>query len=63
MNDSCTPWGTNLVEERVEKEIQKGFDSPVKGWSMLEVLDNFEGNDRDYAREYLLKRSNIKETS
>jgi|TARA_R110000744_G_scaffold56435_1_gene119056 hypothetical protein len=59
MNDSCTPWGTNLVEERVEKEIQKGFDSPVKGWSMLEVLDNFEGNDRDYARQYLLNRCNI----
>ena len=56
-------WGTHLIEERIEKEIQKGFDSPVKGWSMLEVLENFEGNDRDYARQYLLKRSNIKETS
>jgi hypothetical protein len=56
-------WGTHLIEERIEKEIQKGFDSPVNGWIMSEILDLFKGNDRDYAREYFLKRSNIKETS
>ena len=56
-------WGTHLIEERVEKEIQKGFDSPVNGWVMSEILELFKGNDRDYAREYFLKRSNIKETS
>ena len=56
-------WGSHLIEDRIEKEIQKGFDSPVKGWVMSEIIDLFKGNDRDHARKYILSRCNIKETS
>jgi len=52
-------WGTHLIEDRIEKEIQKGFDSPVNGWVMSEILELFKDNDRDYARDYILNRCNI----
>ena len=51
------------VEQRVEVAIQNGFKSTVQGWAMSEVLGLFDGNEKEEARNYILERCNIKETS
>ena len=45
----------STVSERVEQAIQKGFDSPRKGWVMSEILKSFNDSDREQARNYKLK--------
>ncbi len=56
-------WSSKLIEDRVEKEIKKGFDSPMNGWSMSEIIALFEGNDKDHARKYIINRCNLNETT
>jgi hypothetical protein len=51
------------VAQRVEVAIQNGFESTVQGWVMSEVLELFDGKEREEARNYILERCNIKETS
>ena len=51
------------VAQRVEVAIQNGFESAVQGWVMSEVLELFDGKEQEEARNYILERCNIKETS
>jgi len=51
------------VEQRVEVAIQNGLESTVQGWVMSEILELFDGNEKEEARNYILERCNIKETS
>ena len=54
---------TSLTGKRVEQAIQKGLDSPRKGWVMTEILEMFSGDEKRIARDYMFDRCNIKETS
>ena len=51
------------VDKSVELLIKKGLDSPRMGWVMSEILEMFSGSDRKKARDYILNRCNINETS
>ena len=58
-----TQFNQPTVSEIIEQAIQKGLDSPRMGWVMSEILEMFSGSDRKKARDYILNRCNIKETS
>jgi hypothetical protein len=51
------------VQEKIETLIKKGLDSPRMGWVMSEILESFSGGEKKEARNYILNRCNIKETS
>ena len=54
-----TQFNQPTVSEIIEQAIQKGLDSPRKGWVMSEILEMFSGDEKKEARNYILKRCNI----
>ena len=48
----------DIIKAKVEYEILLGLQSKSEAWSMSNILSKFEeGEDRDIARKYILKRS------
>ena len=47
------------VSQRVEQTIKKGLSSPRMGWVMSEILESFNGDEKEEARNYILNRCNI----
>ena len=49
---------SDRTKELVDKYIQEGMNSPVRGWSMTEVLDKIKKvkGSVSQAREYILDK-------
>ena len=49
---------SDRTKELVDKYIQEGMKSPVKGWSMTEVLDKIKKvkGSVSQAREYIIDK-------
>ena len=49
---------SDRTKQLVDKYIQEGMKSPVRGWSMTEVLDKIKKvkGSVSHAREYIIDR-------
>ena len=49
---------SDRTKQLVEKYIQEGMNSPVRGWSMTEVLDKIKKvkGSVSQAREYIINK-------
>ena len=49
---------SDRTKQLVDKYIQEGMDSPVRGWSMLDILEKIKKvkGSVSQAREYILDK-------